>query len=1260
MKRLLSVFFVLVLAQASFGQLEGSLRDTLGPDTTYQIIGDIWVNASDTLWILDGNTQTVGLTDKIITARKLAEPGHVADPNGNEVIYLELVEPGQTLDERQVRGVLDETHINIDPGMSPEGDYLGGVTFTPDGNRVLLTNRMTDNVTVFDWQTMEVLANIPVGKWPGAVATNDEYAVVACAFDNVVYVISLLDYGVVDTFATGEQPWVIRISPDGRYAYVACDIGDVCEVIDLETLQHERTIENFPICLQMFSWISNSGRNSATFSGFEVSPDGNHLIVSDFEGRILFISTATGALEDAIGGFGYCALALSGDGTTLVAIDELVTPAVAYRIDFLSHVIIDSVAINGYSYFLPFNGTAAVNLDGSKCYIPVSDNSSAMVRFETGDFVIYDLNSTASAFWVGVTPDHRYAVSGQSRFSMVSFETETVVGSWWGLSQFCGAISPVGGKVVAYDWGRYEGIYFFDISNPASPNYRGKTISGQEPEGDAPYRVAIAPNGSKAVVSNTLSGNMSVVNLATLETEAILPAGDRSTEVEITSDSRWAVICATDGGTVKIIDLAVNVIAADLPTGAGTSTVTISPDDAYAYVGNVRSDMVLVVMLNGAASAVIAEIPSGEMGISWAGFGVYSDVEVSPSGAYVLVAASFDNQVRVIETEGFSTVAILNVGDFPLQIAFGGSDDYAIVTNFLGDSYSVLHIDGAASEVVGTFPAGHLPLRLAYNPTGDFIGICLYAVGQVLKVDPHTGNVIGSDDYAAFGLVAQVAYDRFGEAVVLTTPTHLQLPQLHRGAEHSVLPGLPASFALLASDVLAIVAVPGPDWATVVQWDTMHPPSPFDLILPAIGDTVNSLNAQFVWTASSDPDPNDMVSYEMWLDTLFDISHASEIAAGLSDTIFFFEGLADDHTYYWTVHASDLNTTGRWANDTLMFRTYRPEPPASFALAEPQNGDTIYTTTPTLRWRTSFDPDPGDTIRYRLMWSYSSDFSILEDTTVCDTFFTFPAELLFSGGFAGGIAGSPLRVWRPTTAKKVGRLDEVEDDSTVYWKVEALDRFGFCASCEPEEGWSFHVFIEQPPNSFDLSSPTNGDTLDSLTAELIWEPSSDPDPGDSVAFYRVYLALDSTFSTGLDSQDVSTTALVWEELIDSENYWWKVKAFDTHGNGTLSGEAWTFHIQSSAISGEDVLLPTQFALHPNYPNPFNPTTEIQFDLPRSMTVELRIYNILGQEVVTLVDRPMQAGFHSVNFDGAKLSSGIYIYQLKAGDFVEAKKMVLMR
>ncbi|RMF63322.1 MAG: T9SS C-terminal target domain-containing protein, partial [Bacteroidetes bacterium] len=89
-------------------------------------------------------------------------------------------------------------------------------------------------------------------------------------------------------------------------------------------------------------------------------------------------------------------------------------------------------------------------------------------------------------------------------------------------------------------------------------------------------------------------------------------------------------------------------------------------------------------------------------------------------------------------------------------------------------------------------------------------------------------------------------------------------------------------------------------------------------------------------------------------------------------------------------------------------------------------------------------------------------------------------------------------------------------------------------------------------------------------------------------------------------------------------------------------------------------LPTVFALAPAYPNPFNPATSLRYDLPRPEHVRLDVYDVIGRRVATLVDTEQKAGRYEVRFDARHLASGVYFYRLRAGDFVQTRKMVLLK
>ena len=98
----------------------------------------------------------------------------------------------------------------------------------------------------------------------------------------------------------------------------------------------------------------------------------------------------------------------------------------------------------------------------------------------------------------------------------------------------------------------------------------------------------------------------------------------------------------------------------------------------------------------------------------------------------------------------------------------------------------------------------------------------------------------------------------------------------------------------------------------------------------------------------------------------------------------------------------------------------------------------------------------------------------------------------------------------------------------------------------------------------------------------------------------------------------------------------------------------------TGITRDGSKIPLTFALRQNYPNPFNPSTTIEYQIPNQSFVSLKIFDLLGREVATLVDEMNQAGIHSVKWDASVFSSGIYFYRLSAGSYSATKKLILLR
>jgi hypothetical protein len=140
------------------------------------------------------------------------------------------------------------------------------------------------------------------------------------------------------------------------------------------------------------------------------------------------------------------------------------------------------------------------------------------------------------------------------------------------------------------------------------------------------------------------------------------------------------------------------------------------------------------------------------------------------------------------------------------------------------------------------------------------------------------------------------------------------------------------------------------------------------------------------------------------------------------------------------------------------------------------------------------------------------------------------------------------------------------------------------------------------------------------------------------------------------------------EVLDSLNQGGRyvLLLLDTRMSQTSSGfiirelEVYGVPQNPSSVKREEGTIPDRSALLQNYPNPFNPSTTIRFGLPHRAHVILTLFNTLGQQVATLTNGEIDAGYHEVTFDGSGLPSGVYFYRIQAGDFSQTKKLLLLR
>jgi len=249
---------------------------------------------------------------------------------------------------------------------------------------------------------------------------------------------------------------------------------------------------------------------------------------------------------------------------------------------------------------------------------------------------------------------------------------------------------------------------------------------------------------------------------------------------------------------------------------------------------------------------------------------------------------------------------------------------------------------------------------------------------------------------------------------------------------------------------------------------------------------------------------------------------------------------------------------------------------------------------------------------------------------------------------------SSLLVLRDSTTDTTFRLTGLSSFTKYFWKVRAYDAGGASAFSSADSFTTGNASAVPIPAVPLLVSPRSTTSVDRL-ATLVWRSTQ------YATLYRVQIGTDQAFGTSAQDTTVTDTSLTLKTpLAPNTVYYWHVSAIDSTGASAYSATA-HFTTGSLLTTGEATAgPPTSFAISQNYPNPFNPTTTIRYEVPTTGTVSIKVYDLLGRDVETLFAGTRQPGSYTVTFDGSRLASGVYIYRMKAGSFVETKKLLLIK
>jgi hypothetical protein len=398
-------------------------------------------------------------------------------------------------------------------------------------------------------------------------------------------------------------------------------------------------------------------------------------------------------------------------------------------------------------------------------------------------------------------------------------------------------------------------------------------------------------------------------------------------------------------------------------------------------------------------------------------------------------------------------------------------------------------------------------------------------------------------------------------------------------------------------------------WSEIRSFTTVIEKPTIPLLVSPTNDAENvSVTAILDWNESERAE-----TYHVQVSTSTDFESNTIDESGIAESLFVLNGVSGGTQYHWRVRAENPGGFSDWS-EVWTFTTIEQLPDIPL-LVSPGDGSTDIAINMTFEWETSLRAE-----FYRFQISTQAGFGSM----VFDTTGVVETELSHNGLNYG---------------------------TQYYWRVQAGNNDGVS---EWSDVWTFTTAMQVPAVPA-LAYPSNGATNIAADTLLVWETTA------RAQTYHVQVSEDSAFSAAIvDSNGLSNTFLSINGLDSVTTYYWRVCAVNSSGESEWSS-VWNFTTGNiTIVDSLDRTIPRHYSLSQNYPNPFNPSTTIQYTIPSDVHVRLTVYNVLGQVVAELVNESQRAGSYDVTFNAVNLPSGIYIYHLTAGNFIETRRMILAK
>lgn len=690
--------------------------------------------------------------------------------------------------------------------------------------------------------------------------------------------------------------------------------------------------------------------------------------------------------------------------------------------------------------------------------------------------------------------------------------------------------------------------------------------------------------------------------------------------------------------TISVVETENNTVLETIPSGGFFPwNIATTPDNAFIYTVNSGSDNVAV--LSTASNTIVANIPVRRQPL-W--------IDITPDGAFAYVSNSRANNISVINTATNTVVSEVPVGIFPFGLSFTPDGAFAYVANNSSNSVSV--ISTVTHTVVRTIPVGYRPIGVAITPDGAFAYIANEFSNTVSVISTATNTVVatifvGSRPLGIAitpdGAFAYISNSGSGTVSVVNTSNNTVVTTKFVGSN-------PHDLAVTPDGAYV--------YATVRNWNVV-----------AVINTASNLVERYIYVGSNPIALTFTVQPDLWvitpqINSL--INNPSTPPAAISDLNNALSNLQDAFS---NINGNDIYPSFRGMEDGI----------EDLQEAGDEGANTASIISEIYDYARELAADAASDAQTfagsPLVDDYIADGEVFQAEAVIELAAGHPDQAVRRQGSAyreyqrAIQLGSAIAQGMDAESDVNEIIDDVQNviDTGGYGNnanaelQDAIDELNDAISDfnagEIYDGFSdLQDAVEQLQDAENDGAVATNE-IDAIVglAQTLAETklteaqayAGNPETDSRIAQAEIDIA-DAEAEIASGDHDVAV-----KEYRDA---WYDARIALEHGRGLRKGDG-----------VEDATMPTQFVLEQNYPNPFNPSTTIRFSLPEAANVTLQIYNMQGQLVNTLVSENLGAGYHNVvwnghNMNGVSAASGLYFYKITAGNFQQAKKMILMK